>query len=228
MKTEYTYLINQTLTIAALFASGFLFLRMLEEITIYARKRGGEKVKRGRKKSITRGLWRISLAFPTGLALWCVMGFFLLVTGIPYGRSTMGLCYGILFSALSYYYIDTRREFTPDMRRIRNFVITMGIVLAVAFVCCSGIMAVSVSNDSYYYYSLYPQTIVLDGGYSRSYDVFLTDVGQMSAIIGTLPWLFGFENTFGIQLFTAMNLVSFFGLSVFEMAYPYMPGKAER
>ena len=52
-------------------------------------------------------------------------------------------------------------------------------------------------------------------------------MGQISAIIGTLPWFFGFEETVGIQLFLSFNLVGLYCLGVYEMGFMRMPGKAD-
>ena len=85
-------------------------------------------------------------------------------------------------------YIDTRKDFIMPRDVKMNLAMQLVIVFTVALVCCSGLLPISISNDSYYYYSVFPQTIVKEGFYQRCYDVFLTDVGQASAVIGTLPW----------------------------------------
>jgi hypothetical protein len=228
MKTEITYLVNQSVVILLLFLSGLSVVRMIEGITLHRQKvRCGIRVKMGMKDSITRGLFRLAVAYPAGLALWGIIGFGLLVIGIPLGTETIFLAYMLVYGYLGYHYLDTKKDFGVDRRRVRNFAIYATAFWVFALVCCCGIMSISVSNDSYYYYSLYPQTIAIDGSYMRSYDVFLTDVGQISAVIGTLPWFFGFEQTYGIQLALGLNLVAFFGLSIFDAVYSYMPGKTE-
>ncbi|MBR6329719.1 MAG: hypothetical protein IKR68_08765 [Lachnospiraceae bacterium] len=228
MKTDVMYILNQALVITMLFITGLAFERMVEEVTIRLQNiRYSSKLVKLAKGSVKRSMWRLMLAYPTGLALWGVMGFILLVFKIPFGRVTMFLSYMLIFSILGYFYLDTKKNFNFEKTRFKHQLITAFVVFLLALICCSGLFRISISNDSYYYYSLYPQTLAIEGGYIRSFDVFLTDVGQISAIIGTLPWFFGFEETVGIQLFLSFNLVGLYCLGVYEMGFMRMPGKAD-
>ncbi len=221
-------MIGQIFCIVLLYASGYLFLRLLEDVTIrWQNKRYNANLKKQAKNSHSRARWRYMLSFPTGLALYCLTGFFLLVFSFPFTPVTLALVYCIIFMMLLYFFIETRKDFLMPRQVRLNLICQLSIVFLVALVCCSGLLAISISNDSYYYYSVYPQTIVKEGFYLRSFDVFLTDVGQASAIIGTLPWFFGFENTYGIQLFLGFNMAGVYGVAIYENVYQYLPGKAD-
>ncbi|HOO27673.1 MAG TPA: hypothetical protein PLU43_04355, partial [Lachnospiraceae bacterium] len=91
-------------------------------------------------------------------------------------------------------------------------------VLLLAVFAVSGLLSVSLSNDSMYYYSLYSKALVKFGTYRREFNVFLTDVGQGAALIGTLPYFFGFNETFGIQQFFNINFLCMFAYAVYEQA----------
>lgn len=221
-------MMNQIFCIIFLYMSGYFFLRILEDVTIkWQNKRYNTNLKKHAKHSHSRARWRFVLSFPIGLSLWALIGFFLLVLSIPYTYGTIVLTYGIIYMSLLYMYIDTRKDFIMPRDVKMNLAMQLVIVFTVALVCCSGLLPISISNDSYYYYSVFPQTIVKEGFYQRCYDVFLTDVGQASAVIGTLPWFFGFENTYGIQLFLGFDLAAVYGVTIYENVYKYMPGKAD-
>lgn len=196
---EGLYLFRQAATIVMLFASGWsinLLLGMAAD----------------REQNKIDAFTGLLLAYPTGLAVWGVMGFLMLVISVPYGLGSIAAGYGLLYLILGIFAFKSRKlhiEAGPIAG-----VLTVIAVIMLAVLCCSGIIPVSMSNDSYYYYSLYPQTIVSKGAYLRSFDVFLTDVGQTTAVIGCLPWFFGFEETFGIQLFLGFNLIGIYGLAV--------------
>ncbi|MCR4655879.1 MAG: hypothetical protein K5770_06585 [Lachnospiraceae bacterium] len=95
---------------------------------------------------------------------------------------------------------------------------TMGIVILsvmiIAGIACIGIFPVMISQDSMYRYSLYPRAIIRYGYLKREYNVFLTDVGLGGAVLGTLPYVFGFNETFGIQTALNLNFLMVFGYAV--------------
>jgi len=193
------YIIRQLLVIVALFFTGAVFNALLIH----------------RKKMFSYFLY----AFPTGLALFGMIGFGLLIAGIHYDLMSIGACYVIVFAAVGIYWYKCKNREKPDIKGVVMwYAAALFITAILAYICCSGIIGVSVSNDSYYYYSVYPQTIVTKGEYLRSFDVFLTDVGQSTAVLGTLPFLFGFEETFGIQLFLGFNLAAIFAVALYERA----------
>lgn len=196
--SEY-YFVHQVIVILLLFATGMLFNYMISLLCDCADK---------------EQLYRVILAYPTGLSIWALIGFVLLLTGIPYGLLSIAVSYFMIYGILFVVVLSKKKQ--PVFTAKTAVILLLALLLAVF--CCSGILRISVSNDSYYYYSVYPQTIAIEGSYLRSFDVFLTDVGQTTAIIGTLPWFFGFEETFGIQLFLGFNLVLIFAAAVYFAA----------
>lgn len=195
------YFINQVIVILFLFVTGAMFCDIVTSIC----------------KCKDNGIWwRTVLAYPAGLAIWGLIGFFLLLCQIPYGKVSIFTAYLLLYTTLLVFSFGNRNY--PKLT-VRTVIVLVGVLL-LAMICCSGILRVSVSNDSFYYYSIYPQTIAKEGRYLRSFDVFLTDVGQTTAIIGTLPWFFDFEEIFGIQLFLGFNLTALFALTVYELMLP--------
>ncbi len=84
-------------------------------------------------------------------------------------------------------------------------------VVLISCIACLGVFSVIIFQDSMYRYSLYPRAIVRYGHLKREYNVFLTDVGLGSAVLGTLPYIFGFNETFGIQTALNLNFLILFG-----------------
>ena len=93
---------------------------------------------------------------------------------------------------------------------------------AVAFVlvfgafATSGIMPVSISNDSMYFFRRYPDIIVYYGHLRDQFDFWLTDTGLGIVSVDTLPALFGFGESFGIREFFHINFIAFFGICAYE------------
>ena len=153
---------------------------------------------------------RISFSFPAGLGIFAVTGELLLVLGIPYRKAFLipaGLLTLILLCAL--HAILTKRgpmpgDLLPEGTGPKQLLLCVVLLFAAVAFACSGILSVTVSNDSLYKYLSYPRAIVYLGGLSQHFDTYLTDVGQGCAVINTLPFLFGFDETFGIQ--HALNL----------------------
>ena len=166
---------NQILIILALFWSGCLFLTLWKN-----------KMEIG---------WKILLSYPIGLSIWSLCGFLLLVTGVPFSLPYIGVLYGLLF--ITSVILKWKRwdgiKTKYASGQLLFMILLFLIIVAIAAIVCSGLIAVSISNDTVYYYSLYPQTLVKEGCYRTDYDVFLTDIGQITAIINTLPFFFGFD-----------------------------------
>lgn len=203
MNISNIYFIHQVMTIAMIYISGLIFMLLTD----------ASRDKQNTVPFIMKAL----LAYPAGLSLWGVIGFIVLVLGIPYNAGVLvcvhsALCITLLFN----YTIRLKQRIGADI--LKKCCIAVAAAVIAAILCCEGFITVSVSNDSYYYYSVYPQTIVLEGGYSTSFDVFLTDVGQTCAIIGTLPFLFGFEETYGIMLSLGINLIFIFAYAVYDVS----------
>lgn len=194
------YLIRQAAVIAGIWISGFLFLQ------VSVKKRDS--------------VWQYLLAFPVGLSLWGVLGFALLVLGIPYRLGWIAAAYFTVY-VLAAFFCKREEKWRLDLRVLPVLLL----VLALAAVACSGLFTISITNDSVYYYSVYPQMLVRYGGYRKAFDVFLTDVGQTTAMINCLPFFFGFEETFGIQHFMNFNFAGIFFTAVYETA---LPGRSKR
>lgn len=194
------FYIRQVLVIVCLFLGGLLFLKFCM-----------------RKSD---AVWQYLLAFPMGLSLWGLVGFLLLVTGIPY---RLPFVLAVFFCVFLLFFFSEKRE--KDKLFSVKDIFAILFVGMLALIACSGLLSVSISNDSVYYYSVYPQMIVKYGAYRKSFDVFLTDVGQTTAIINCLPYFFGFQETFGIQHFMNFNFAGIFFLAVYETAESFLPKK---
>lgn len=223
------YFFRQFLVILGLCISGFAFVRLSAVCC------GKKKFNNASVSLAESDIFDLLLALPVGLSLWGVLGFLILVAGIPYCRSSIAAAYALVFCLLGFFagYVGADgkaklgignaskkgSENDKKNRRIVFWTVAVLFIILLSALCCSGILKITLSNDSYYYYSVYPQTIVKEGSYLTSYDVFLTDVGQTCAIIGTLPWLFGFEEIYGIQLLLGFNLLGIFAYAVYSMHF---------
>ncbi|MBO4374613.1 MAG: hypothetical protein J5829_05865 [Lachnospiraceae bacterium] len=160
------------------------------------------------------------LSFPAGLSWYCAVIYAMLVLGIKVsmqGYIIMTLASFLIFLLLSGLYRKKRYgSFMPDLKRFSPevFLILVAAGAILACIATSGLLSVSLDNDSFYYYSSYPQLIIREGGLKYEFDVFLTDVGPVAAVINTLPFLFGFSNTFGIQHFLNFVFIIIFAYAV--------------
>ena len=189
------YLTAQALTVILLFALGLLF------VTASWPLEAGSP--------LVDIIWIPLLAFPAGLALFSTAGYLMLCLGIPFGLHTMITAlsaiavFGVVF-LLKSYKIDYIKQ-----RRI--YAVMIVISIAVATVCSVmstiNIFDVVLDNDSFFYFSTFPEAIVQEGAYIRYFDVFLTDAAPVGSIIQTLPYLFGFSETFGLQYVMNADLI---------------------
>lgn len=193
------YLLHQTLVIAAFHAVGLLFVSACD-----------------RSRALIR--WRVILAFPSGLALFAVTAYLMLCLGIPYNALTVSVI--LSFTALASGVCLIRRGREVDITIIRREVF-IGI-LSIAAVFLVGLMLtmnpfhMALDNDSLYYFSAYPNAIAREGRYIRYFDVFLTDAAPIGSIIQTLPYIFGFSETFAIQYMTDLCFLIFFGAALYN------------
>lgn len=187
-KTSTGYFLEQVIVIFVLFVFGFVVNLCLC---------------RGNVDTL-----EVLLAFPTGISLYSLTSFMLLVTGSPFNRiSVTGICILIAAICLLVTARSKKRAYTGVLSG-KKFIIYSITVLCIAVISTSGILSVSVSNDSLYYYWMYPRALVTYGFLRPQFDVFLTDVGQTSATLNTLPFMYGFNEGFGIQTFLGINTVS--------------------
>ena len=189
------YFIKQFLTILALSAYGFALF-------MFARGKMSWK-------------WRYILSFPLGLAAFVVAGLLVLIFGIPFKGLTIVLMMILILLAAGVAGAKGNHHLLDGFdAKLCLLWIVASVVLALLAV--SGKISLALTNDSVYYYSTYPKILVYQGGYAESFDTYLTDVGQASAVINCLPFLFGFDTTFGIQHFLNFSFIISFALLIYE------------
>ena len=156
-----------------------------------------------------------TMAFPVGLSMFIFVSFIMLIAGVPYKASLIFL-FLLVIGLCSLCCAAAHHSFAAAGISVKRFVLSILLVIVGALIVCSGYFEMSVSNDSLYYFWQYPRAITDYEGLRDQFDNFLTDTGIGAAIIGTLPFLFGFGETFGIQSFFNFNFILFFSNAVFE------------
>ncbi len=158
-------------------------------------------------------LFEVLIGFPVGLSVYSMGSFVMLVTGIPFNA----VCITVfcITEAMICLVILSRRSYWKELSR-RNVLLTLITLLCITVISTSGLLPVSVSNDSLYYYHMYPNALTHNGGLNMHFNVFLTDVGQTSAILNTLPFVYGFDEGFGIQTFMNINTLLIVIYALFE------------
>lgn len=169
----------------------------------------------------------IVCAFPVGMSSVIACGYVMLVLGIAYRGLFMCLMLAIV-SVMALIYGYRKKSFGFFKYKIKYLVYTLIAVIVLAMVACSGLIRISVSNDSLYYFWQYPRAIVYYGGLRDQFDNFLTDTGLGASVIGTLPFLFGFGENFGIQEFFHMSFLAFFGNTVYENSQIVLKGDRKK
>ena len=157
------------------------------------------------------------LAFPTGLSLFVILGCMVLLTGIPYNTWVILALYIIAF-AICFVFLNKKQTLKKIFEKgnLKILFMIFGAVVVLACIATSGLVPVSISNDSFYYFHEYPRDIVYFGGLRDQFDSFLTDVGFGAVTMETLPFLFGFNESFGIREFMHMDFTAFFVYGVYE------------
>ena len=160
---------------------------------------------------------RSVLIFPTGIAAFTVTAYVMIVTGIPYNKWSVS---AVLIAEAAAVIISGRRSYSKnDISSYgKNMLITIAAVTAFAAFATSGIMPVSISNDTMYFFRRYPDSIVYFGGLRDQFDFWMTDTGLGIVSVDTLPALFGFKESFGIREFFHIDFIAFFGLCVSDKA----------
>lgn len=190
----------QVITIMALFAIGFLAVLYFRQ-NRSTRMDGLELVK------------ILSLGFPVGVGMFMITGYIILLLGIPY--TTYVLLLAMIVELVVFITLTVRNKCFASILTCRRLLIIGLIIIFVSIlIATSGLISISVSNDSLYYFWQYPRAICYYGSLRDQFDNFLTDTGLGAAVIGTLPFLFGFGETFGIQEFFNMSFVVFFGVAI--------------
>lgn len=193
------FFISQVMVTLFLTLLGFVFVNILG--------------KRDKEKTKVDFLMDLSLAFPVGLSIFIIVSYITLVVGIPYKNYVLGPMLVLILGVGIYIWV--KRKALKGLLDIKKFaaVCIMMLVILVLF-AVSGLMKISISNDSLYYFWQYPRAICHYGGLRDQFDNFMTDTGLGAAIIGTLPFLFGFGETFGIQEFFHMSFLVYFGVVI--------------
>ena len=188
------FYISQVIAIVLLAAYGLLIMMLI----------------RGKKLSLLDYM----LAYPLSLMVYALTGYFILSVGIKY--CAISQLVGMLAVALIVFlaFKDNLKSLKPN-KAMCIYVIASVII---AIICTSGIIPVSVSNDSMYFFSEYPRALVNYGYLNHHLDNFLTDASQGVAIIGTIPFMFGFDEIFGLQECLSVNFVALFAYFTFDYA----------
>ncbi|MBO6132922.1 MAG: hypothetical protein J6P05_01120 [Lachnospiraceae bacterium] len=191
--TKFFYL-RQVGVILGIFLLGYIFIQLTKE-----------KIS---------DIWQLLLSFPVGLSLYAVTGFVLLSLGVEFEVGTIAMFLFVVIAELTLRLVREKVYIAP--LKLSLLIFTMLGVAIVAWIAVSGALPVEISNDSVYYYSTYPKILVEEKFYDKSFDVFLTDVGQTAAVINALPFFFGFDQTFGVQHFMNINFCCIFFMAAFE------------
>ncbi len=165
---------------------------------------------------------RILFSYPAGLSAFVFTAFLLVVCKIPYHTATVVtadlavLILVLVVVFLTKYQRDVRRfAILWDCRPLEALA-SIVLIDSAILLSCSGILTVALSNDSMFNYTFYPNMIVHYGGLRSNFNTFLTDVGPGSAMIGTLPYLFGFREIFGLQHMLNLDFLAIFGVALYE------------
>lgn len=183
----------QLLIIILLFLTGYLFNRII---------------------GMEDNIFAVLLSFPTGLSIYVLSAYLILLIGIP--LKPVFLCAVVIAEMLAIFFYRKRKIRNVIIKNTRITLAVCVSVIVLAAIAVSGILSISISNDSMYYFSLYPKALVHFGKLRREFNVFLTDVGQGAAIIGTLPYMFGFNENFGIQHFFNFSFLLLFAYASYE------------
>lgn len=206
------HFLMQMLVIGALFAIGYVICSCFLE----------KPLEGGTTKAYEHMFTLLSLSFPMGLAAFILIGYVMLAVGVPYTTLTVtvGMLVVVVCSVIYLVRGSGGNRFTVP---VKVTVVTVVCVILLIAVSVSGIIAVSVSNDSLYYFWQYPKAVVSFAGLRDQFDNFLTDTGLGATVIGTLPFLYGFGETFGIQEFFHISFCLFFAKSIYDSVHKIQP-----
>lgn len=187
---SFQYFLRQTLVIFMLSAYGFVLVEIIR----------GKKIK----------VFDLLLSFPLALVTYALSGYFLLCFGINFSKASV-ITVMLAFLVLV---IIVYRENVKEIDLKKYTACFLATTLIVAIIATSGIIPVSVTNDSMYFFSEYSRALVNYGGLNAQLDNFLTDASQGVAIIGTLPFFFGFDEIFGVVTFLNLDFILLFFIAV--------------
>lgn len=239
------YQVKQALALFALFAVGYLFLKVIQHHL--------------------SELWVCLLAFPTAVCLWCFCSEFLLLADFTYrfwrvcfliGAGTLA-CYlfrrarhiplqPVTFSShkaesadniisgksastgnsdSTGYDISAKNRCSAGFARVsaRMQLLALSRIFAAVFgVCClasTGWMYVIFNYDSYYYFSDYGKALTLMMSYKdivSDNSFVLTNIGQFLPLVSSYMTYFGLDSGAPVLGFFILNLYAAFGTAVYE------------
>ncbi len=212
------YMLHQVVVITGFFVLGLLFVYASGTASLFMTAASGDAVSEKETKPYDRGsLAAMLYAYPSGLALFSVIGYLMLCLGIPYTTGTMIIAM-VLVGIICILVIVRKYDLVDIILRRKYYLIvilSMLCVLLLSVMLTINPFHVVVDNDSFFYFSAYPNAIVSEGQYTKYFDVFLTDAAPIGSIVQTLPYLFGFSETFGIQYFLDLNFLLIFGYALY-------------
>ena len=160
------------------------------------------------------GIWAYLYAFPAGLAVFSVAGYLMLCLGIPFNSVSVAVLMAAVF--VSSLIICRKRNLVDIKKELPLFMVSLVVVIVLASVFTANIFDVLTDNDTFYYFSTFPEAIVREGSYIRYFDTFLTDSAPIGSIVYTLPYLFGSGETFGIQYMLDLNFLLIFAYALYR------------
>lgn len=178
------------------------------------------------------------LAYPVGLSVYIIISYIMLVVGITFNRVSVILGMIAVVIAMILLLVVKERKSGNSEGIVRNqkfidgisfrsllMVIVLLPVVAVAAFSTLGLVPISISNDSMYFFHRYPECIVSFEGLRDQFDYWLTDTGLGAIVIDTIPGLFGFGESFGMREFFQIDFILFFGVMVFDNTKKYFEKK---
>ncbi len=161
-----------------------------------------------------KGIWAYLYAFPVGLAVFSVGGYLMLCLGIPFNSISVTVLMAAVFAGCLI--IDCRHRLVDIKKELLLLMVSLLVVTVLAAVFTANIFDVLTDNDTFYYFSTFPEAIVREGRYIRYFDTFLTDSAPIGSIVYTLPYLFGFGETFGILYMLDLNFLLIFAYALYR------------
>lgn len=159
------------------------------------------------------------LAYPLGLAQFSITAYLIIALGIPYNNKTITIVM-IALMGLYVYFASRGRKCNQAIKENKGLLILAGIlVILIALISVSGLAPISISNDSMYFFHEYPRYIVHFGGLRDQFDTFLTDTGLGVISIETLPFLYGFNESFGIREFMHISFIAYMSYLVYKKSH---------
>lgn len=226
---EYTktlapgFFVCQVAVIGALFVIGFIICLSCINSGNRPVERNPQTSQKGTDEKAQPGLLfkTVLLSFPVGMSAFILLAYAFLIAGVPYNSVNVSVAAIVILALLIYRGYKNNAFDIIRTKTGQRFL--LGVLIVVSVTACfatSGIMPLSLSNDSMYYFHEYPKDIVYFGMLRDQFDTFLTDTGLGSVVIDTLPFLFGFNESFGIREFMHINFLIYFVYRTYILILP--------